>query len=137
LNPGARIVATVKGEVVALPDYADIAPEDLPALDDFPPAGPIVAADIGIDPAIGWEVFSLWLSALLHARGDEIFRIKGVVRTPNGRVLLQCVQKSVLPPEILPEVAGGDMSIDNRLAFIGRGFDADRLAGSLRAFLKL
>ena len=82
----------------------------------------------------GWEVFSVWLSAFLHARGDEIFRIKGVVRTPNGRVLLQCVQKSVLPPEILPEVEAGDRSFDNRLAFIGRGFDAERLARSLKSF---
>lgn len=134
LNPGARIMGTVKGEEVALPRYADIAAEVLPALGELAAAGPIIAVDIEIDPAIGWEVFSVWLSALLHARGDEIFRIKGIVRTPNGRVLLQCVQKSVLPPEILPEVAAADRSFDNRLAFIGRGFDEERLKRSLKAF---
>lgn len=134
LNPGARIIGTVKGEEVILPDYADVAAEELPALGELPAAGPIVAVDIEIDPAIGWEVFSVWLSALLHARGDEIFRIKGVVRTPNGRVLLQCVQKSVLPPEILPDTEAADRSFDNRLAFIGRGFDERRLKQSLRAF---
>jgi G3E family GTPase len=134
VNPGARIAGTVKGEEVALPDYANVAAEELPLLREIPAAGPIIAADIEIDPAIGWEVFSVWLSALLHARGDEIFRIKGVVRTPNGRVLLQCVQKSVLPPEILPETAAADLRFDNRLAFIGRGFDAKRLKQSLKAF---
>ena len=134
INPGARIMGTVKGEEVALPDYADIAAEELPALRGFDAADPIVAVDIAIDPAIGWEVFSVWLSALLHARGEEIFRIKGVVRTPNGRVLLQCVQKSVLPPEILPETEKADRSFDNRLAFIGRGFDEERLKRSLQAF---
>ncbi len=133
LNPGAEIVGAVKGEEKALPDFSDIPVEDLPVLSELPAATPIVAVDIEIDPAIGWEVFSVWLSALLHARGDEIFRIKGVVRTPNGRVLLQCVQKSVLPPEILPAGAA-DHSFDNRLAFIGRGFDAGRLKRSLRAF---
>lgn len=134
VNPGARIMGTVKGEEVPLPDLAGIAAEELPALGELAAAGPIVAADIEIDPAMGWEVFSVWLSALLHARGDEIFRIKGVVRTPNGRVLLQCVQKSVLPPEILPDAAGADQSFDNRLAFIGRGFDEKRLKRSLEAF---
>jgi len=134
VNPGARIMGTVKGEEVALPDYANVAAEELPLLREIPAAGPIVAADIEIDPAVGWEVFSVWLSALLHARGDEILRIKGVVRTPNGRVLLQCVQKSVLPPEILPETVAADLSFDNRLAFIGRGFDAKRLKQSLKAF---
>jgi G3E family GTPase len=134
LNPGARIVGTVKGEDVGLPDYARIAPEDLPASGSVPAAGPIIAVDIEIDPAIGWEVFSVWLSALLHARGDEIFRIKGVVRTPNGRVLVQCVQRSVLPPEILPEVEVADRRFDNRIAFIGRGFDEERLKRSLKAF---
>jgi G3E family GTPase len=134
LNPGARIIGTVKGEAVALPDYAKATVEDLPALGMLPVPGPIVAVDIDIDPAMGWEVFSVWLSALLHVRGDEILRIKGVVRTPNGRVLLQCVQKAVLPPEILPETAAADRSFDNRLAFIGRGFDAERLKRSLAMF---
>jgi G3E family GTPase len=134
LNPGATIIGTVKGEDVALPDFSNVAAEDLPALRDLPVSDPIVAVDIEIDPAMGWEVFSLWLSALLHARGDDIFRIKGIIRTPNGRVLLQCVQKSVLPPEILPEVAAADRSFDNRLAFIGRGFDTVRLKRSLEKF---
>jgi hypothetical protein len=39
-----------------------------------------------------------------------------------------------LPPEILPETAAADLSFDNRLAFIGRGFDAERLKRSLAKF---
>ena len=134
VNPGARIIGTVRGEEVPLPDYARASPETLPPLGDLPAAGPVVAVDIDIDPAMGWEVFSVWLSALLHARGDDILRIKGVVRTPNGRVLLQCVQKAVLPPEILPEVAAAGRRFDNRLAFIGRDFDEHGLKRSLKAF---
>jgi G3E family GTPase len=134
LNPGARIMGTVKGETVPLPPFAHIAAEELPPVGELPQAKPIVAVDIDIDPALGWEEFSVWLSALLHARGDEILRIKGVVRTPNGRVLLQCVQRSVLPPEILPEAPSADRSFDNRLAFIGRGFDREGLRRSLKVF---
>ncbi|MGE0005732.1 MAG: GTP-binding protein [Parvibaculaceae bacterium] len=134
LNPGARITGAVKGEEVALPDHAHVLPQPLPVLDGLAEAGPVVAADVDIDPAMGWEVFSVWLSALLHVHGDDILRIKGVVRTPNGRVLLQCVQKAVLPPEILPEAPAADCRFDNRLAFIGRGFDKERLKRSLAAF---
>ena len=108
--------------------------KNCPPWASFRRQSPIVAVDIDIDPALGWEEFSVWLSALLHARGDEILRIKGVVRTPNGRVLLQCVQKSVLPPEILPEAPSADRSFDNRLAFIGRGFDREGLQRSLKVF---
>ncbi|MGE0242280.1 MAG: GTP-binding protein [Parvibaculaceae bacterium] len=133
LNPGARIIGAIKGEAAAVPDHAHVPAENLPALGGLP-ADPIIAVDIDIDPAMGWEIFSVWLSALLHARGDEIFRVKGVVRTPNGRVLLQCVQKAVLPPEILPEMSEADRRFDNRLAVIGRGFDAERLKQSLAAF---
>ncbi len=133
INPGAEIIGTVKGETIALPDYAGVAAIDLPALPEFS-GDPVIAADITIDPAMGWEVFSVWLSALLHARGDEILRIKGVVRTPAGRVLLQCVQKSVLPPELLPETLAAGSGFDNRLAFIGRGFDQAKLDRSLHRF---
>ncbi|WP_119390875.1 CobW family GTP-binding protein [Taklimakanibacter lacteus] len=133
INPGAQVTGTIRGEDARLPDHAGAEAFELPAL-----AGqsekPVVAADIAIDPAMGWEVFSLWLSALLHARGDEIFRIKGVVRTPAGRVLLQCVQKSVLPPEILPETQAGGGDFDNRVAFIGRGFDQSSLQRSITEF---
>lgn len=131
INPGAEIIGTIRGQIAALPDPAGVSAVELP---DQLAEEPVIAADIAIDPAMGWEVFSVWLSALLHARGDEIFRIKGVVRTPAGRVLLQCVQKSVLPPEILPETQGGDQSFDNRVAFIGRGFDQAGLARSITGF---
>ena len=132
VNPGAGIEGTIRGETAPLPDPGKAV--DLPPLQDQAVQEPVVAVDIVIDPAMGWEVFSVWLSALLHARGDEIFRIKGVVRTPAGRVLLQCVQKSVLPPQILPETQAGSQTFDNRIAFIGRGFDQSSLTRSISCF---
>ena len=56
-----------------------------------------------LDDDVDWTAFSVWLSALLHARGDDVLRVKGVVRTPAGRLLLQSVRKVVQSPEILPE----------------------------------
>src|SRR5262249_32009855 len=40
LNPGARIIGTIKGEDAPLPDYAAVSAEDLPALGELPESGP-------------------------------------------------------------------------------------------------
>jgi G3E family GTPase len=78
-----------------------------------------------------WPAISLWLSGLLHTHGDHILRIKGVIRSPAGRLLIQTVRRSVQPPEILPEGAG----VDDSLAFIGHSFDPQALDASLQRFL--
>lgn len=82
-----------------------------------------------------WVAMSAWLSALLVARGDDIVRVKGVMQTPAGRLLLQSVRKHVQPAEILPERAG-DAELaqdeDSFLVLIGRGIDDVRLSDSWR-----
>lgn len=133
LNPGAALAGAVNGEPADLPAFDAAAAAPLAPLGEGDQR-PVCATDVAIDPATDWTVLSIWLSALLHARGDDIYRIKGVVRTPAGRVLLQCVQKSVLQPRILPDAAGAAHEFDNRLAFIGRGFDPAKLQNSLQQF---
>ena len=96
---------------------------------------PIRALKLEIGEDIDWTAFSVWLSALIHARGDDILRVKGVVRTPAGRLLLQSVRKIVQSPEILPD--DRPLGDDNGLVFIGRGFGTDQLARSLRHFAGL
>jgi hypothetical protein len=46
--------------------------------------------------------FTIWLPALLHARGGDVLRVKGTVTTPAGRLLVQGVRVAMQPPEILP-----------------------------------
>jgi len=85
-----------------------------------------------------WVGMSAWLSAVLVARGDDIMRVKGVMRTPAGRLLLQSVRKHVQPAEILPALPlAADQSTDqdNFLVLIGRGIDGDRLAESWQKFV--
>ena len=75
----------------------------------------------------------MWLSALLHVRGDDIMRVKGVMRTPAGRLLLQSVRKVVQSPELLPDDGQAD-GRDNSIVVIGRGFEPSHLLPSLRYF---
>lgn len=82
--------------------------------------------DLGDTP--NWTALTLWLSALLHTRGNQIVRVKGVVNTPSGRLLVQAVRKSVQSPEILP--ADHTAAIDNQLVLIGKDMDEDALRRS-------
>lgn len=130
LNPGAAISACAMGSPVILPDFAHILPDCLPDSGDDPEL-PVRSAILRLERDSDWSAFATWLSAVLHARGDEIVRVKGVVRAPAGRLLLQSVRRIVQAPEILPESIGGD---ENCIVFIGKGFEPSDLDRSLRHF---
>jgi len=133
LAPGAAQSAAMFGSAVDLPARdVNTAPAALPALDNQGDT-PIHASRLDLGDAPDWTAFTVWLSALLHARGDQIVRVKGVVRTPAGRLLLQTVRHAVQSPEILPEQPG-DARSDNEIAVIGRGFTQDQLVTSLARF---
>lgn len=131
LNPGATIEAAVKGQPFALPNLPTVPPYDLPKLVDG--SAPIQPTKIDIPDGVDWATFSVWLSALLHARGDDLVRVKGVFETPAGPLLLQAVRKSVQPPELLPPEAARRQ---NQIVFIGRGYKEDDLRRSLDYFTR-
>lgn len=125
LNPLAKVSAAVAGVSVPLPtDYGD----PLPLAGE---ARAVTATTLPLPEGADWAALSLWLSALLHVHGDHLIRIKGVIRTPAGRLLIQTVRRSVQPPEILPDGLG----TDNVLAVIGEAPDARVLQASLARFL--
>jgi G3E family GTPase len=130
LAPGARLGWAEFGVPVAAEVDADAPPHDLPA----PVArGPISPCRLDVGAGGDWTALSAWLSALLHARGDDVIRVKGVVRAPVGPLLLQSVRRHVQPPEILPERPEG-AGEEGIVVLIGRGLDAARLALSWRRF---
>lgn len=134
INPDAALSAAEQGVPVPLPVEDGLRPFDLPPLLASEPIQPY-RLDVGHDG--GWVALSTWLSALIQARGDDIVRIKGVVRTPAGRLLLQSVRRVVQPPEILPDdndALAGPPPEEGVIVLIGRGMDADRLARSWRRF---
>lgn len=132
LNPGAALSGAVRGEAAELPPADDAEPEMLPDLSGEAEKAPIFPVRLKLDEAIDWTAFSVWLSALLHARGDDVVRVKGVVRTPAGRLLLQSVRRIVQSPEILPEQEDGRE--DDTIVVIGRGYRAEDLKRSLDYF---
>ncbi|NJM81573.1 MAG: GTP-binding protein [Tabrizicola sp.] len=133
-NGHAATEACAFGETLPLPP---LPPEaiavKLPDPDAADCRGPPVTASLRLPAGLDWSDTLLWLSALLHARGDEIVRVKGVLRTPAGRILLQSVCKVVQQPEILPDTAKA--RADDVLVVIGRGFRGAELDRSIRRFL--
>jgi G3E family GTPase len=129
--PGVPVSGSVMGSEAELPDADGFAPE--PLADADANAAPILATKLTLADPVDWVAFTVWLSALLHVRGDDVLRVKGVMRTPAGRLLLQSVRQVVQNPEILPpdDANNGD---DNAVVFIGRGFEVRDLRRSLRRF---
>lgn len=132
LNPAAGIMAAVKGQTFPLDGLPDASPFDLPVISGS--SDPILPTKIDIGEDVDWATFSVWLSALLHARGDDLVRVKGIFETPAGPLLLQAVRKSVQPPEILPPEA---TPRQNQIVFIGRGYLGADLRRSLDYFTRL
>jgi G3E family GTPase len=66
------------------------------------------------------------------SRGEDIMRVKGVICTPAGRLLLQSVRKMVQSPAILAE--SDEREGDDSVVFVGRGFTTNDLRRSLHYF---
>ncbi|MZR31494.1 CobW family GTP-binding protein [Sneathiella litorea] len=128
LNPAAEIEGAELGVPWQLPSDAAVRPYELPALPAF--SEPIQSYRLDVSREAGWTGLSVWLSALLAARGDQIVRVKGVVESPAGRLLLQSVHRAVQPPEILPAVpanSDGAKLESNFIVLLGRGIDEKTL----------
>ena len=133
MSPGAVMSGAVKGLSHPLPEFSNAIPETLQDFADQELKAPISPTRLYLDDSIDWTAFTVWLSALLYVRGNDIVRVKGVIRTPAGRLLLQTVRKIVQSPEILPEHR--DTREDNIVVMIGRGFTHAQLTKSLRHFV--
>ncbi|SLN09895.1 putative GTP-binding protein YjiA [Roseivivax jejudonensis] len=84
---------------------------------------------------IDWTAFGVWLTALLHAHGEKILRVKGIlnVRESDTPVVIHGVQHVVHPPMHLN--AWPDDDRESRIVFITRGLDKSRILRSLSAFI--
>lgn len=94
-----------------------------------------VAFSVTLEAPLHWTRFGIWLTALVHCRGQDILRIKGMlnVQGSDTPVALHGVQQLIHAPEHLG--AWPDESRASRLVFIARGLDPLRVQRSLGAFL--
>src|SRR5215471_3927372 len=85
---------------------------------------------------LDWIAFSVWLSRLLHAHGEAVLRVKGLLNVgATGPVVLNGVQHILHPPEHLAGWPGEDQH--SHLVFILHALEPEALRTSLQAFQHL
>ena len=83
---------------------------------------------------LDWTAFGIWLSMLLHAHGERVLRVKGILNvlglaTP---VVIHGVQHIIHPPAHLEAWPSADRR--SRIVFIVRGLEQKGIEASLAAF---
>ena len=139
INPSAGIQSAVFGEVDVEELFrpGDPGPRPVPdAGDGRHITGETHSVSLTFDGPVDWTAFGIWLSMLLHARGEEVLRVKGMLDVGEpGPVVINGVQHTIHPPAHLDAWPDGDHR--SRVVLITRGVRPEDLMGSLRAFSTL
>lgn len=94
----------------------------------------IRAFSITFDRALDWTAFGIWLTMLLHAHGEDVLRVKGIIQIGDGTtaVVINGVQHLVHPPLHLDRWPDDDRR--SRLVFIVRDIPREAIENSFAAF---
>jgi G3E family GTPase len=142
MNPAARMRTALHGVLGPEPPQVDGGhepPAKQPARDTG--AGPAHTDDVSslslqAGGPIDWLGFAVWLSMLLHARGQDVLRVKGLLELDDGTLVsVNGVQHVVHKPEHLDRSTIPDPSTG--IVFITRRIDIDLLRDSFDAFQRL
>lgn len=94
----------------------------------------IAACCLVLEESIDWPAFCVWLTMLLHSRGADALRVKGILNVAGrtGPVFVNGVQHIVHPPIHLD--GWHDQDQRSRLVLITRNIPREALQASLSAF---
>ncbi len=97
----------------------------------------IYAFSVTVDRALDWTAFGIWLTMLLHAHGEDVLRVKGMLQVVGvpAPVVIHGVQHLVHPPVHLDAWPTADRG--TRLVFIVRKLSRQVIERSLAAFNRL
>lgn len=100
-------------------------------------AADIVTFCVTEDEPLDWTAFGIWLSMLLHAHGEVVLRVKGLINVVGlaTPVVVNGVQHIMHPPAHLDRWPSDDHR--SRIVFVVRGLEPDALQRSLSAFNRL
>jgi G3E family GTPase len=141
INPSARIMEAAFGEVdvdeLLRPGDAHATPESILAEPhELHDVGDTHSVSVTFDGPVDWTAFGIWFSMLLHARGEDVLRVKGFLDVGEpGPVILNGVQHIIHPPEHLDRWPDEDRR--SRIVLITKRIPPGELLGSLEAFREL
>lgn len=80
-----------------------------------------------------WTAFGLWMSMLLYAHGEKMFRIKGIVDVGDrGPIVINGVQHIIHPPQHLDDWNGEEKN--SQIVFIMKDIEPQQIFRSLSTF---
>jgi G3E family GTPase len=96
--------------------------------------GDISTLALTFDKPMDWIAFGIWLTMLLHSRGADILRVKGILNIQGSErpLVIHGVQQTIHPPLHLP--AWPDDERRSQLVLIGKLPPRALIEASLRAF---
>ena len=140
INPSASVFVAAFGETdvdeLFRPD--GVVSHTVPAVLAGEPhdVGETHSVSLTFDGSVDWTAFGIWLSMLLHARGEDVLRVKGLLDVGEaGPVVVNGVQHTIHPPEHLDRWPDEDHR--SRIVFITKGIRPEELLDSLDAFRAL
>ncbi len=97
----------------------------------------IQAFCVTIDEPLDWTAFGIWLTMLLHAHGEDVLRVKGILNVLHlpVPVVIHGVQHVIHPPVHLERWPDTDHR--SRIVFIVRDLERAAIERSLAAFNRL
>ena len=142
INPSARVLEAPFGDVepdelfgdgAAGPSASGLRASYSFASGDGRHVSETHSTSLTFDGPVDWTAFGTWFSMLLHARGEDVLRVKGLLDVGGpGPVLLNGVQHVIHPPNHLEEWPDEDRR--SRIVFITRGIRAEEIVDSLETF---
>jgi G3E family GTPase len=140
LNPAASVKTALHGVLGEAPPQAGEPPtmthRPAETTNTLAHTDDVSSLSLQPDGPIDWLGFAVWLSMLLHARGQDVLRVKGLLELDDHTLAsVNGVQHVVHTPEHLDRGTISDPSPG--IVFITRGIEIERLHESFDAFQRL
>lgn len=137
INPSASIVEAVFGgvdpEELLRPEPGTAGARSIPETVKGHDVAETHSVSLTFDGPVDWTAFGIWLSMLLHARGEDVLRVKGLLDVGEaGPVVLNGVQHVIHPPQHLDRWPEGERG--SRIIFITKRIPPPEILASLEAF---
>ena len=130
LNPGAQLLATSFGKQHELPALNPSAAVDVMAIADADDH-PVHSVWIPFSGTIDWTAFALWFGSLNFAHQHDILRVKGLLRTTQGLVIVHAARGVIGVPTISADKEASDDELG--LLLLVRHITEEQLVKSWKA----
>lgn len=131
LNPGAERRVTAFGKEQDVPAVRPDRAVAIATGSDRPDSAPVETVWVPFSGTLDWSAFALWLGSVVYAHQHDILRVKGLLRTARGLVVVHAARGVIGVPTV--SHSGQRVDADKLgLLFVMRNLSEDQLLTSWR-----